>query len=1022
MARLAAIEKGLFYPTPERMVDLIAENVKVAWEAAEDRACRLLDPCAGEGVADRLAEKWGLESYGVEIHAGRAAKANRAMSRALHGSYHQLYTPPGSFSVLFLNPPYDEGEVVAEYSKSIRQEVQFLADTTQYLAAHGLLILIVPQHILRHHSFRSHMTNNFYACEVHRFPDPEFAAFSQVVVFAKRKNPKDSQYGYSHTSTDPDYILGERAYDGAASWLRGVDGQVRPLPLPVLDDKSFYFELRGLNPHAKAPRATGGCFATKKWRMLTGENDLCVFERPLIEPRPGHIAMLLAAGSVNGTEIAGKRLVKGSSEKIIVEGVDEDAGIEFKRERIVSRLSVLDLKSGEVENWRVDEKPEETKAWFKKHGATLANAVLRDHVPLYNGNITRLDFSGLTAPGTLPGFDKPTILDAQKRAATAVVLCWRDRKSVVVSGEMGTGKTTIGVCAATLAKFRKVIVMAPTHLVKKWLREAEKITGVPGVARTATKLSEVTAFFNDPHAKFLILSKERAKLGAKWAPAFARRKKRVTREVIVEEAEDDIWGRRVKDRVTEEITGTEDILCCPSCGEAIVHADGDGFVSEATLLEWLNKTKRSCRECEGALWTAKPISERGTARWPLAKFINDRFSNRYTLIVDEVHQYAHASSDQSRAMQLLGAGATKLLVMTGTLYGGRASSIFHLLYKVDPRFRDLYEYTDSPRFVHDHGLLETVHKLDEHTSTYGNRRNNSGGRVREIPGVNPAMLNLLLGYTVFLKLADLGYELPPFEEKVELIDHDPEVLSAAKAMAAEVKTVLREHPKILGQYLMACLGYPDCPEHAESIMSVPNNSWDKPVEIASAPAFLEQRWPKDEACVRIAKAEKKKGLKTLIFFTQTGKRSPVLRVKRFLEAAKLKVAVLDGDVSPDKREEWLAEHGGEFDVLLTNGRLVETGLDLLFATTIIQYGTEYSIHALRQSTRRSWRLGQTRKVTVIYLAYRGTMQEMAMQLIAKKMRAAELVDGDDLGGLAQHDVGGHDFLLELARKAADDAA
>lgn len=67
--------------------------------------------------------------------------------------------------------------------------------------------------------------------------------------------------------------------------------------------------------------------------------------------------------------------------------------------------------------------------------------------------------------------------------------------------------------------------------------------------------------------------------------------------------------------------------------------------------------------------------------------------------------------------------------------------------------------------------------------------------------------------------------------------------------------------------------------------------------------------------------------------------------------------------------------------------------------------------------RRSWRLGQSKPVRVIFLAYAGTMQALAMNLIARKMRAAELVDGDENGGLAQFDEAGGNFLLELAQEA-----
>lgn len=998
MARLAAIEKGLFYPTPERVIDLILEAVKLFAPFGG----RLLDPCAGEGVAGHLARAWGLQSYGVELHGQRSKRAATIMDHVLHGSFHQLRCGLAGFNVLYLNPPYDtvEGE-----ERSARQETEFLRGTRELLCPGGLIILVVPGAILDSWAFRELLTSTFMDLQVARFPDGEFEAFKQVIIFGRKRggSPGLGFRGYSYLTALDAKPIGEEGYGE----------EHNPIILPELTEPLPAFELKGRGPFELAPGRKGGAYRTRTWRMLVGELDACAFDRPLLAPRPGHVAMLLAAGALNGTELDGK-IIKGASSKITVEGRDEDAGIEFSRERIVSRMAVLDLKSGEVESWRTDERPTETKEWFERHGPALAASVRRDHPPLHDGSFDHLDWSKVEAPATFAGHTEPMILDAQKRAAAAAIDAWKRDKSVLIVGEMGTGKTTVGTIATTLAGMKKVVVLCPTHLCRKWVREVDKITKRKGTARHAETNADVDAFFADPDARYLILSKERAKLGAKWSPAYAMRFAKVQRMKVDQEATSERlreairWGRKAPDSVMREATTLEHVPSCPDCGKVIRGGGEEG------VLRWLARSKRSCAECDGALWQAMPISAKGTKRWPLAKLIAENYARRYTLIVDELHQYASSSSDQGRAMQLLGSAARKLLVMTGTLYGGRASSIFFLLYRVDPDFRQLYGYHEAPRFVNDHGLLETVTKIEEHTSTYGTRRGNTGERTREVPGVNPAMLNLLLRYTVFIKLKDLGHELPPFTEEVRVLDHDPEVAAAAVSMMSEARKVLRKHPDLLGQYLMACLGYPDCPEHEESIVDPEDGV------IASAPAF-HGIWPKDRELAKIAREEKAHGRKVLAFFTQTGKRSPIARVRAHLESCGLRVLVLDAGVAAPEREEWLQKQGTEFDVMLTNGKLVETGLDLLFATTIVQYGTEYSIPTLRQSTRRSWRLGQTLAVRVIYLAYRRTMQEIAMRLIARKMRAAEMVDGDDLGGLASHDEEGHDFFMALAKEAAEAA-
>lgn len=1005
MARLASIEKAAFYCTPPRVTELIRDSINVKGPG------RLLDICAGEGdAAATLANAWGLESYGVELHAGRAALADSKMTCCLHGSYHQLDQTQleGAFNALFLNPPYDEGfsERDDGYTRG-RQEIEFLKFATELLAVGGLLVYVVPAAIVENYTFIQFIKSNFESIEVYKFPDPEYDRFKQVVLIATRASENGAYFRYFHAKEEWPVLRSAFYREGVEICLPSVGEPVK-------------FDLTGSNPYAIAPdfEIGEGAYGTAQWNILTGNSSLGSFDRPLLPPRPGHQAMLLAAGALNGVELAGQQIVKGRSEKVIVAIDDAEAKQRIERERIVSNMSVLDLTTGKIESWRTDADIDRTRAWFEEHGAALTIGVRLEHQPLFNGDLSVWDFSGLQPPGHLPGCPEPLFLPKQKEAAAAVAWRWANgNKSAVICGERGSGKTSMAILASELIGSKKTIVMCPPHLVRKWAREVDKITGrkCSVIIGGSTKAKEpnlkvVDRFFSDSALNYLILSDETAKLGARWKGRVNYKKVRIVKEEPYTQKVD--YYPYYKPGV-KTVKYTVYACRCPDCFAVQVDPD-DGYLAP----EYFDDKKRKCQQCKTALWQVAPISNIGTRRWAPAKYINQRYSGRFALVIDEVHRVAKIDSDRSRAAQHLAAAAVRILAMTGTLYGGRASSIFHLLYKVDPGFRALYRYNECPVFVAHHGLLETVYDTSDETSVYGNRRREEGGRVREIPGVNPAMITLLLPYTVFVMLEDLGYELPPFEETVELVDHVPEVLTAVSELAGAVKTVLRKHPRVLGQYLMACLGYPDCPEHAEEIVDRGPDGTDHE-ELATAPAFPSQPWPKDVRLGEICVAEKAQGRRTLVFFTQVDKRSPVERVKAYLESLGLTVAVLTSSVDPEKREEWLHELVAKKnpDVLLTNGRLVETGLDLIDWPTIIQYGTEYSVHVLRQSTRRSWRLGQTLLVKVIYLGYRHTMQHVALELISKKMRAAEVVDGAHIGGLSQFDDAGSNLLMDIARAA-----
>ena len=105
------------------------------------------------------------------------------------------------------------------------------------------------------------------------------------------------------------------------------------------------------------------------------------------------------------------------------------------------------------------------------------------------------------------------------------------------------------------------------------------------------------------------------------------------------------------------------------------------------------------------------------------------------------------------------------------------------------------------------------------------------------------------------------------------------------------------------------------------------------------------------------------------------------------------------------------------DVMICHPRLVQTGLDLIDFPTLIWYETDYSVYVSRQASRRSWRIGQTRPVKVVFMSYRNTLQADALKLVAKKMQSSLAVEGElPEDGLAAYGDDGDDLMMALARK------
>ena len=78
---------------------------------------------------------------------------------------------------------------------------------------------------------------------------------------------------------------------------------------------------------------------------------------------------------------------------------------------------------------------------------------------------------------------------------------------------------------------------------------------------------------------------------------------------------------------------------------------------------------------------------------------------------------------------------------------------------------------------------------------------------------------------------------------------------------------------------------------------------------------------------------------------------------------------------------------------------------------------DYSVYVSRQASRRSWRIGQTRPVKVVYMSYKNTLQADALKLVAKKLQSSLAVEGElPEDGLAAYGDEGDDMMMALARK------
>ena len=299
--------------------------------------------------------------------------------------------------------------------------------------------------------------------------------------------------------------------------------------------------------------------------------------------------------------------------------------------------------------------------------------------------------------------------------------------------------------------------------------------------------------------------------------------------------------------------------------------------------------------------------------------------------------------------------------------------------------------------------------------------------VRERPGLVPSALFHLIGNTVFLRLSDVAAGLPPYEEQVMLSSMDSEAdatgYSQRKAydtvfdkLRRELAEALKKGSKrLLATYLQTLLAYPDGCTRGETVFDPRSGNI-----IVQVPPLSEGKlYPKEQALLDLVAAERMEGRRVLVYVTHTGTRDVTERMDDFLTRHGFRVAVMKADaVAPDRREAWVADRVKQgVDVLICHPRLVQTGLDLVDFPTICWAETDYSVYTMRQASRRSWRIGQTRPVKVVFMSYRNSLQADALKLVARKLQSSLAVEGElPEDGLAAYGDDGDDIMMALARK------
>ena len=635
---------------------------------------------------------------------------------------------------------------------------------------------------------------------------------------------------------------------------------------------------------------------------------------------------------------------------------------------------------------------------------------------------------------------------AQTLAIMGLVKRWELAPAAKIIAECGTGKTLIalgGMYVHAAAKPFTAVAMVPPHIAEKWAREA--LQTIPGIRvffidglRNAsaenmphgvnevrlrrgaivrdglrTSLSDLRLRKDYPSARkrwqalcgrpaLFIVGRDRAKLGYFWRHAYETPQSGRYRGCVVN----------------------------PESGIPIFTEEGRltaGDFEKVRITQVLTQlSQKPCHARFAPLWQA---DNRKIQRVAPVDFIS-RYMHQFFdyAVCDEMHQLAGETA-QGNALGALSACADRIVGLTGTLLGGYADDLYNILFRLQPKrmIGKGYEWGSSGRsaFAQDYGVLEIITKLEPAENACSDGKTTV--TVKRKPGASPLLFGeFLMDTCAFVFLEDISDALPAYEESVIAVPMDLPLATAYERLEENMREALKAHRgnrSVLSIMLNALLVYPDHPYGMGTLYGFERDESGRRQRflIAETDDLPQQfAYAKERRLVEEIKGELTEGRKVQVFAVYTQKRDVTSRLERILREEGISCAVMRSNIDTAKREAWYERRLKEgVDVFIAHPKLVETGLDLLFAPTILFHETGYSLHTLRQASRRSWRIGQRQKVRVKFLCYEQTMQANCLRLMGKKLLVALAMEGKFAGEGLQSLDEDDDMLTSLAKELVE---
>jgi len=567
---------------------------------------------------------------------------------------------------------------------------------------------------------------------------------------------------------------------------------------------------------------------------------------------------------------------------------------------------------------------------------------------------------------------------------------------VYLACEMGFGKSLVSTKINHCHLFEKknnytTLIVAPAITLTQWKDEIKNSIGDKVDIYIIKKTSEFINIYNKnklifDRPTYFLVGKETFKLDSKKTPGVNIKTREITRK---KEVQSTYYYKEIKE-VKEKIT----IACCPDCGVPLrneLRKKEDVFFTDKDFQGNPKKSNYKCYNCDAVLWQNTYDK---TKKSSLIRFIKTKNIHFNSIVIDESHKDRNSESIIGNSTRTLFNYSKKILLLSGSSNSGYSSSYHNLLLGLIPNKLKANEVIDIKQFIKSYGTLMAISKKkDGEYYRYG-RSEVKDSDYREVEGINPIVFSKYLAENyIFATLDDLEKDLPELNKYYIPIKQTEEMERNEKRLWDDIKSANAFNAKMYEDSIVK--HYVNNPFNWSSITIEGKDV----TNIVQPKCINDIILPKEQILLDIVKQNISENRKCCIYvdFNNGGEymRGDTIakRIENLLTKNNIKTFTLKTSVATYDRKDLLEKKKDDFQVLITNPKLVEVGLNLIYIPTYINFMPSYMYETVLQSNSRGYRSNSILENRIYHLYYENSCENGIIKRYQRKLAEAQAIEG-----------------------------